>query len=118
MTDALNHLTPDTLSAEHEVLWMLGFFYLRNGRADKARVLFDALVRLRPREPRLRQALALTQIRDDKAERALETLDELALAGQLDDIFHLLRAQALHALERPAEAGVAMRAFVAARSPA
>lgn len=115
MIDTHATSTQEPLSAEHEALWMLGFFYLRNNRPDKARMLFDALAHLHPQRPRLHCALALAQIRSDKAEQALATLDGLALNGYLDDIFHLLRAQALDALDRRGEAAAAMRAFVASR---
>lgn len=115
MSETVDRSQDATLPAEHEALWMLGYFYLRNGRPDKAQVLFGTLAHLHPQRPRLQTALALAQIRNGKAERALATLDGLAVAGHLDDVFHLLRAQALDALARGSEAAAAMRAFVASR---
>ncbi len=106
------------LAAEHEALWMLGYFYLRNAHPDKAATLFAALDRLQPDRPQWLRALALAQIRAGKPDRALAALDRLALAGAVDDAFHLLRAQALAALDRHAEAGAAMRAWLDARPAA
>lgn len=106
------------IAAEHEALWMLGFFYLRNGRPEKAQTIFAALLYLLPDEPRLSQALALAQIRAGKAGQALATLDALALKGRIDAVFHLLRAQALDAQGSRAEAARAMRAFVDSRATA
>ena len=108
---------PATLDTEHEALWMLGCFYLRNRRPDRAQTLFAALARLLPDDPRLARALALAQIRAGKGEHALATLDGLAMAGHLDPAFHLLRAQALDALGRTQEARAAMRAFIDGRQP-
>lgn len=106
------------LTAEREALWMLGFFYLRHRRPDKALTLFATLQRLVPTNPRLARALALSQIRAGKPDKAIETLDELAMAGSIDPAFHLLRAQALDALGRAAEASAAMRAYIASRGEA
>jgi Flp pilus assembly protein TadD len=105
------------MRSEHQTfLALLGHIYLQNARPDKAAVVLSALDVLKPGEPRTLRALALAQLRSDKPNRALDTLDRLALSGSIDAAFHLLRARALSALQRDAEAAVAMEAYLDVRS--
>ncbi|WP_298208954.1 CDC27 family protein [Acidovorax sp.] len=97
---------------------LLAFVYLQNGLPDKAAVLLAARNVLAPEDPRALLALALAQVRSAKPQRALNTLEQLALLGAMDASFHLVRAQALQALDRREEAAGAMRAFVALRNAA
>lgn len=100
---------------EFELLQVLAYFYLRNARPEKSAVLFDALAVLRPEDRKVRRSLALAQIRAGKAGKALETLDQLAMLGDTDAHFHLMRSEALSALQRHEEAAAAMRAYVSLR---
>lgn len=95
---------------------LLAYVFLQNARPDRAAVLLAALDCLVPGQSRVLRALALAQVRSGKAQRALDTLDRLALAGGVDAAFHLLRAQALSALDRREEAVAAMRAHVQLRA--
>ena len=95
---------------------LLAFVYLTNGLPDKAAVLLAARNVVVPDDPRTLLALALAQLRSAKPQRALDTLDRLALTGAISASFHLVRAQALHALGRTDEAASAMRAFVSQRN--
>ena len=104
--------------AAREAMAVLGYFYLQNGRADQAATIFAALDTLLPDDRHTVTSLALAQVRAGKPERALQTLDRLALLGFVDSSFHLLRAQALSATSRSGEASAAMRAYVAQRPPA
>ena len=97
------------------LLALLGYVFLQNARPDKAAVVLAALDRLEPGDTRTLRALALAQLRSAKPQRALDTLDRLAIAGGVDAAFHLLRAQALSATDRAADAADAMRAYVALR---
>ena len=99
-------------------LSLLGYVYIENDRPEKAAVLYAALDRLLPGDARTLRALALAQVRAGKPQRALDTLDRLAMAGGVDATFHLLRAQALGALERPDEAASARRAYLQLRTGA
>ena len=99
-----------------ELMDLLAFVYLQNGLPDKAAVLLAARNILAPDDPRALLALALAQVRSAKPQRALNTLEQLALLGAMDAPFHLVRAQALQALDRRDEAASAMRAFVALRN--
>lgn len=99
-----------------ELMDLLAFVYLQNGLPDKAAVLLAARNVLAPNDARALLALALAQVRSAKPQRALNTLDQLALLGAMDAPFHLVRAQALQALDRRDEAAAAMRAFVALRN--
>ena len=101
---------------EREAMAVLGYFFLQNNRPAKAAALFAALNVLYPDDPRTVTSLALAQVREGRAERALQTLERLALLGFADDVFHLLRAQALTALERREEASAAMQAYLAQRA--
>lgn len=97
---------------EGTFLALLGHVFLQNARPDKAAVLFAALDRLAPGQPKVLGSLALAQLRSNKAERALNTLDRLAMTGTIDATFHLLRARALTALNRNDESQAAMRAYL------
>lgn len=104
-------LTPDA----RELLSLLAYIYLENNRPEKTAVLLNALRALGMAQPRQLATLALAQLRAGKADTALSTLDGLAMQGGIDAPFHLIRAQALLALERRDEAAAAMRAYVALR---
>jgi Flp pilus assembly protein TadD len=108
--------TSATPAESIELMDLLAFVYLQNGLPDKAAVLLAARNILAPDDPRALLALALAQVRSAKPQRALHSLEQLALLGAMDASFHLVRAQALQALDRPDEAASAMRAFVALRN--
>ena len=99
-----------------ELMDLLGYIYLRHGQPDKAAVLMAARDVLAPGDARALLTLALAQVRSERPERALDTLERLALIGGVGAGFHLVRAQALQALNRADEAASAMRAHVAARA--
>ena len=99
-----------------ELMDLLAYLFLQHQRPDKAAVLLAARNILAPDDPRALLALALAQVRSAKPQRALNTLEQLALLGAMDAPFHLVRAQALQALDRRDEAAGAMRAFVALRN--
>ena len=96
-------------------LALLAYVLLQNARPEKAAVLLEALDLIEPEQPRTLRSLAVAQIRSAKPDRALETLDHLAMTGAADATFHLLRAQALQALNRPQEAASAMQNFLSMR---
>lgn len=104
-------LTPDA----RELLSLLAYVYLENNRPEKSAVLLNALRTLGLADNRQLATLALAQLRAGKSEAALATLDLLAMQGGIDASFHLIRSQALLALERRDEAAAAMRAYVALR---
>jgi predicted Zn-dependent protease len=97
---------------ETTLIALLAFVLLQNARPERAATLLSVLNIMEPANPRTLRSLAVAQLRSGKAEKALETLDQLAMAGGIDAAFHLLRAQALVALGRPLEAGVAMNTFI------
>ena len=100
---------------ETEFMDLLAYIYLQNGQPGKAATLLEARDIVFPDDPKALLMLALAQLRCGKFPRALETLDRLALQGGISAAFHLMRAQALQALERNDEAASAMRAYVDAR---
>ena len=104
-------LMPDA----RELLSLLAYVYLENNRPEKSAVLLNALRTLGLADNRQLATLALAQLRAGKSEAALATLDLLAMQGGIDASFHLIRSQALLALERRDEAAAAMRAYVALR---
>lgn len=99
---------------QRDLLALLGYFYLRNARPERAEAVYAALAALESTEPQHRLGLACAQVRTGKAEAALAGLDRLLEMGHVVPMAHLLRAQALVALDRHAEARRAMNAFVAA----
>ncbi len=101
-----------------ELMDLLAYLFLQHQRPDKAAVLLAARDLLAPGDTRTLLALALARLRAGQPQRALDTLDRLALLGAIDAPFHLVRAQALHALDRAPEAAAAMRAYLAQREAA
>ncbi|MET4580347.1 tetratricopeptide repeat protein [Ottowia thiooxydans] len=117
ITDPLDELAAKGISASQlELMDLLSYIYLRHGLPDKAAVLLSARDLLSPDNRSTLLTLALAQVRAGKPERALETLERLALIGAVDAAFHLVRAQAFHALGRMAEAAGAMKAHLALRT--
>lgn len=110
----MNASMPLTSDAR-ELLSLLAYVYLENNRPEKSAVLLNALRTLGLADNRQLATLALAQLRAGKSEAALSTLDLLAMQGGVDASFHLIRSQALLALERRDEAAAAMRAYVALR---
>lgn len=103
----------DPADQSTEFMDLLAYIYLQHGLTDKAAVLLLARDLLVPDEPRVLLTLALAQVRSAKPEKALQTLERLTILGAMNADFHLVRAQALQALQRHAEAASAMRAYVA-----
>ncbi|WP_200843420.1 hypothetical protein [Pantoea sp. 18069] len=98
---------------EVEFMDLLAYIYLQHGLPDKAAVLLLARDLLVPDDARALLSLALAQVRSAKPTKALQTLERLAILGAMGAEFHLVRAQALQALEQPEEAASAMRAHLA-----
>jgi len=99
-----------------EFMDLLAYIYLQHGQPDKAAVLLLARDLLVPDDARTLLALALAQLRSDQPGNALQTLERLVMLGATGAQFHLVRAQALQALEQPVEAASAMRAHLAMRA--
>lgn len=102
---------------EQMLIYLLGYFCLQNARPDKAAVLLAALDALAPGQIRVLRGLALSEVRNGRPRRALDTLERLAMIGGGDAAFHLLRAQALGALEQHGECAAAMQAYLHMRNP-
>lgn len=102
---------------QSQVLALLGHFYLKQGYAQRAMTVFTALEILDPNTLGHVRANALACRRAGRLEQALACLDKLALRGQINAPYHLLRAQVLQGLARPQEAEQAMRAYLQARAP-
>lgn len=107
--------TPSTEPPEQALEFMdvLAYIYLEHGMPDKAAVLLAARDLLAPDDARVLLTLALALVRSAKPEKALLTLERMAMLGAMGTEFHLVRAQALQQLDRHAEAASAMRAYVA-----
>ncbi len=101
---------------QQDVLALLGYFYLQNGKAEKAAVVYEALAALDPGDVQAALGLACAQVRLQKPESALARLDRLLERGHIGAAVHLLRGQALAQLGREAESARALAAYVAARA--
>ena len=98
-----------------DFLYLLAFVYLQNARPERAAAVLGALNLMCPHQPKVLTCLALAQIRSQKPQAALKTLERLALGGGIDASFHLLRAQALIALKQTDESFAAMQAYLLLR---
>lgn len=106
------------VDARIEFMDLLGYIYLQHGLPDKAAVLLTARNVLQPGNAQTLLTLAVAQVRSEKPNKALETLEQLAMQGGMDANFHLVRAQALQLLGKMDEAHAAMRTHVSMRSAA
>lgn len=97
---------------------MLSHFYLQHGRPEKAAALLAALDLIVPDEPSTLRGLAIAYLRSGNHRLALEVLDRLALQGEMDARFHLIRLQALAGEQRHEEAEDARRAYLEVRRQA
>jgi len=100
-----------------QLMALLAYFYLQNGRPEKASALLQALEILDPGQPRVLGNLVLAQLRSGDAKHALETLDRLAMHGDIDAAFYLMRTFALTSLHRDEEASEAMSHYINLRHP-
>lgn len=110
---ALKELLSDD---QHDLLRLLGFVYLQNGKPQPAATLFHALHLLDPTDSSITRSLACAYVRSGKAEEALTLLDALLQHGDTSSLTYLLRAQAFSFMGHLAEAARAMRFFVQART--
>lgn len=118
LASASDAAQPNMSAMNLELMDLLGYIYLQHSQPDKAAILLAARDALAPDNPKTLLTLAVAQLRSDKAQRALSTLERLILLGAVDPCFHLVRGQALQQLGRDTEAASAMRAHIAARSAA
>ncbi len=100
---------------ERNLVMLLAWAWLQNARPQKAATLLAALDVVAPGQRQVLRTLALSLVRSGEPHRALDTLDRMAVTGPPDAAYHLLRARALAACDRLAEAGVCMAACVQAR---
>lgn len=100
---------------QQEALWMLGYLYLQHQRMGEALVVFRALAKLLPDNPRVQHSLAYAQLRTEQPRAALATLDALPLNPEPPAVA-LLRSQILWQLGRGDQARHYLHQFLDARS--
>lgn len=99
-----------------ELLNLIGYQHLQNGRPQRALRIFEAMLALEPGNSKFGLAAACASLRCGQAEQALETLDALPKLQTDVALAWLLRGQALTQLGRMAEAARAMRIFIRRRA--
>jgi predicted Zn-dependent protease len=100
---------------EADVLRLVAFFYMQSGRPSQAATLYRALSLLQPQDVKHAKSLAYAYLSQGNAEHALEMLDSIVGPNEPSPEVHLMRAQALAALDRIDDAQVSMRAFLSMR---
>ena len=107
MNPALSSLPPIL-----QALSVLAHAHRVQGDPARSALLLEAVDHLHPNDPGVLLALAAAELSAARPQQALAALERLAMAGSADGggAFHLLRAQALVALDRREEAQLAMRA--------
>jgi predicted Zn-dependent protease len=103
-------------ASQLELLNVLGYQYLQNGRAERALLIFEAMQCLQPDNSRYAFAAACSCLRCNDATQALLILDTLTKSQNDVALSWLLRGQALAKLGRMAEAARAMRLFIMHRA--
>lgn len=99
-----------------ELMDFIAHLYLRHGLHEKASVLLEARDVLVPNNPKTLIALAIAQIRCNKPEPALFTLERLSvLHPPIPPLLYLAKSQAFQALGRASDAVHAMRLYLVAK---
>ena len=97
---------------------VLGYFYLQNGKFDKALILFKALNELFPDDPYLMKSLSYAFLVNGEYENALHLTERLlqdAPTRREDDVGYLLRSKSLWGLGREDEARDLLKQFLRLR---
>ena len=100
---------------EHQAVSMLAHLLLRHAQPARAAALLEGLDAIRPLHAPTLRALATARLKAEEPEEALQVLERLAIASPADGLFHLLQAQALHALGRRAQATAAFARYAQTR---
>jgi type III secretion protein Y len=107
----------NNLDREHcDLLHLLGYHHLEHGHHERAAMIFEIVLSLNPFNTKAAQALACAHLRGEKAENALDVLDQIPVDQKGDALTWLLKAQAFTKMGRMAEAARAMRMFILKRS--
>ena len=93
-----------------QTLSQLAYLLLAQEYPNRAAVLYGALHVMEPEVNSHLRGLALAQSEAGRPAEALAALDQLALRGQVDVPFYMLRARVLVDLKRPQEAQAVMKA--------
>jgi hypothetical protein len=101
-----------TSSAASHTLSQLAYLLLSQEYPNRAAVIYGALNVMEPDVIYHLRGLALSCSLAGRHTDALAALDQLALKGQVDAPFYLLRARVLVDLQRPQEAQAVMKACV------
>jgi regulator of sirC expression with transglutaminase-like and TPR domain len=99
-----------------DMLKLLGYIYLQNGKTEKAAILFAAVHAVDPLDQSAAESLAYAYLRSGAADKALRVVDHFGEQFPVSALSHLLRSQALGATGHKAEAARSMRKFVLART--
>ena len=97
-------------SSACQTLSQLAYLLLAQEYPNRAAVLYGALHVMEPEVNSHLRGLALAQSEAGRPAEALAALDQLALRGQVDVPFYMLRARVLVDLKRPQEAQAVMKA--------
>jgi hypothetical protein len=97
---------------ERQAMALLAHVLLQGGKSEKAMNLLDGLDALHPDDPATLLALAVAQIRSDRAADALRTIERVSRLGKEPALLPLLRAQALAGSGRHEQAADAMQVFL------
>ncbi len=103
---------------QKEFLSLLGFFYLKNGKTEKAGVLLRALLELFPNDAHLQRSLAYTYLVQRKFEQSLLLADRFLDnpdSGPFKAEAFLIKSKAMWGLGQPESARQMLERFVAAR---
>ena len=104
------------LSREYrDMLRLLGYIYLQNGRAREAAILLSAICAVDPNDRAASESLACAYLRSGDPASALQVLEGFPERFEMTALGHLLRSQALGATGHKAESARSMRRFIMAR---
>ncbi|CRE13788.1 Uncharacterised protein [Bordetella pertussis] len=110
------HTLPSPSLQVRELLQLLAHHYQLQRQWSKTVALLAALDALDAIDSQSLLALALGYLHQGEPRMALVTLDKRALRATPDAAGHLVRAQAMQALNRPDDARQAMRDYMALRA--
>ena len=118
------HLATPPVTADVDVLKVIGFLLLQHGKSAEAVTLFDALRVLAPADHKIALSLALAWLRFGDPQAAYAVLESIQIEPKdaaaptsllRDPCFYWLQSQALSGLGRTSEAARSTRLFIRLR---
>lgn len=103
-------------SQQKEFLLVLGYLYLQNAKFMDAKIVFEALQLIYPKDLHILRSLSYAYLCDGDYEQAIELNEEIKSLNKSDDnlsFYYLLKSKALWRIQKTTEARQNFNEFIA-----